>query len=188
MVFSPACQASLGKVAENAEKAGASRSTARGSSEARSHELTRSRGERGGSEGAEGCFRFYGAAETSRRGQGSLELVVCSRRVGVRGVEPASPGRLRGGMIPDSAGRNHNDHERGSGRGTLGLTKKEARPGNDSALSAPPCEPMTPRLRVTRSRGGRREPEPGSASAFPDPPRDPRPARLQRRAGGVARE
>src|SRR5690606_26822391 len=93
-----------------------------------------------------------------------------------------------GGMSTDPAGKNKKNHERGSGRGTLGLTKKEARPGNDSALSAPPCEPMTPRLRVTRSRGGRREPEPGSASAFPDPPRDPRPARLQRCAGGVARE
>src|SRR5690606_14305221 len=85
--------------------------------------LTRRRGERGGSEGAEGCFCVYGAAETSRRIEGSCDMVVCSGRVRVRGVKPASPRSIRGGMSKDPTGRNHIHHERGSGRGTLGSTK-----------------------------------------------------------------
>src|SRR5690606_25504745 len=98
--------------------------------EARSYWLTRRRGERGGSEGAEGWFWVCRAAETSRRDQGSLVVVVCSGRVAVRGVEPASPGSLLGGMSQDPTGRNHIHHERGSGRGTLGSTTNAARPGN----------------------------------------------------------
>ena len=100
--------------------------------------LTRSRGERGVSEGAEGCFWFCGATEASRRIQGSCDVVVCAGRVRIRGVEPASPGTLGDGMSLDPTGRNHIHHERGSGRGTFGSTKNAARPGTDSALSAAP--------------------------------------------------
>jgi len=63
-------------------------------------------------------------------------------------VEPASPGRLRGGMSMDPTGRNHVHHEHGSGRGTFGSKKNAARPGTDSALSAAPREPDAPRLCV----------------------------------------
>src|SRR5690606_41891683 len=96
-------------------------------------------------------------AEALRLVLSACDVVGVTGWVRGRGLKPASPGRLRGGMIPDPAGRNHNNHERGSGRGTLGLTKKEARPGNDSALSAALCELITPRLCVTWSRGGRGE-------------------------------
>src|SRR5690606_22821505 len=75
--------------------------------EPRSHGLTRRRGERGVSQGAEGCSWFCGAAETARRTQGSRVVVVCSGRAGVRGVKPASPGRLSAGMSMDPTGRNH---------------------------------------------------------------------------------
>src|SRR5690606_18436197 len=69
--------------------------------------LAQSRGERGGCGGAEGWFGVCGAAGTSRRIQGSCGVVVCAGRVRVRGVEPASPGRLSGGMSGDPTGRNH---------------------------------------------------------------------------------
>ena len=92
-----------------------------GSREDAEQGLTRRRGERGGSEGAwararagarAGWFGFYGAAETSRRIQGSCDVVVCSGRVRVRGVKPASPGRLPGGMSTNPTGRIHIQHER----------------------------------------------------------------------------
>src|SRR5690606_31854355 len=92
----------------------------------------------GGGEG--GLLRFLGAAETARRIQGSCDLVVRSGRVSVRGVEPASPGMLSGGMSLDPTGTNHMQHEHGSGRGSLGSTTNAARPGTDSALSAAPRE------------------------------------------------
>src|SRR5690606_5648834 len=78
--------------------------------------LTRRRGvisSRGDAENAEVrraqrvWFWVCGAAETSRRHQGSLVVVVCSGRVTVRGVKPASPGSLPGEMSTDSTGRNH---------------------------------------------------------------------------------
>src|SRR5690606_19511451 len=94
----------------------------------RSHR-TRRRGERGGFEGAEGWFWFSGAAETAWRTPGSREVVVCSWRVGVHWVKPASPGTLPGGMSRDPTGRNHIQYEHGAGRGTLGLAKNTARPG-----------------------------------------------------------
>src|SRR5690606_21275342 len=134
--------------------------------ETRSMGLTRRRGERGGSEGAEGCFWVYGAAETARRIQGSRGMVVCAGRVNVRGVKPASPGRLRGGMSMDPTGRNHIQYERGSGRGTLGLTKNTARPGS------PP--PRSPRLRVRKNSAALCEPRAA--------PRDTEPRRSRRNA------
>src|SRR5690606_23636630 len=114
-------------------------------------QLTRSRsrffggaehqGSRGAAESAEVCsFRVLRAAETSRRLQRSRDMVVCSGRVNVRGVMPASPGRLPGGMSRDPTGRNHIQDERGSGRGTFGFAGNAARPGIDSALSAAPRE------------------------------------------------
>src|SRR5690606_30884716 len=69
--------------------------------------------------------------------QDPCDLVVWSGRVRVRGVKLASRGRLRGGTSTDPTGRNHIHHERGSGRGRLGLARMKARPGS------PP-----PRLRV----------------------------------------
>ncbi len=67
-------------------------------------------------------------------------MVVCSGRVGVRGVEPASPGNFLGGMSTDPTGRNHIQNKHESGRGALGAAKNAARPGNLSAIFAPPCE------------------------------------------------
>src|SRR5690606_27100745 len=93
---------------------------------------------RGGSEGAEGCFCVYGAAETSRRIQGACGMVVCSGRVGVRGVHAAAPGGPPGAMGPDSTGRTDIIFDRESGRVTPGSTRNAARPG------IPP-----PRLRVS---------------------------------------
>src|SRR5690606_4724938 len=94
--------------------------------ETRSHWLTQRRGGRGGREGAEEWFWLSGAAEPSRRVQGPCEVVVCSGRRRARGVTPASPGRIRGGMIEAPTGRNHIHHEHGSGRGTLDSTKNAA--------------------------------------------------------------
>src|SRR5690606_3898796 len=99
---------------------------------------------KGGGEG--GVVWLVGAAETARRNHGSRDVVVCSGLVSVRGLKLATPGRLLGGMSRDPTGRNHIHHERGSGRGTLGLTKNAARPGTDSAISASPREP---KLRVS---------------------------------------
>src|SRR5690606_25538958 len=72
MVFSPACQGSLGqgRRARRIPVAHAHHSCSRGDAE--HQELTRRCGERGGSEGAEGCvFRGLRAAETAKRIQGS---------------------------------------------------------------------------------------------------------------------
>src|SRR5690606_11147900 len=94
------------------------------------------RGSRGDAENAEvlrrrgGWFWVCGAAETSWRIQGFCDVVVCSGRVRVRGVKPASPGTLPGGMSRDPAGRNHIHYKRGSGRGTFGVAPNAARPGN----------------------------------------------------------
>src|SRR5690606_28830435 len=57
--------------------------------------------------GAEGCFWVSGAAETTLCDPGSCDVVVCAGWVGVRGVKPASPGTLRGGMSMDPTGGNH---------------------------------------------------------------------------------
>src|SRR5690606_9844168 len=78
----------------------------------RAHAETWSISSHGDAENAEvvrrgGLVWVSGAAETSRRIQGFCAVVVRSGRVSVRGVEPASPGRLRGGMSQDPTGGNH---------------------------------------------------------------------------------
>src|SRR5690606_41395352 len=107
-------------------------------------------GAKGGGGGGE--LWFSGAVETARRGQGCFDVVGCTGRGRARGVEPASPGSIRGGMSTAPTGRNHSQHECGSGRSTLGSATNGARPGSNSAISASPCELMTPRLRVSLER------------------------------------
>src|SRR5690606_22442601 len=65
---------------------------------------------------------------------------------GARVVKLASPGALPDGMSRDPTGRNHIQHERGSGRGTLGSTTNAAR--RLRALRGSVGD-ETPRLRVT---------------------------------------
>src|SRR5690606_20229877 len=74
--------------------------------------------------------------------QDPCDVVVCSGSVGVRGVELAAPGMLRGGTSRDPAGRNHIQYARGSGRRRLGFDPNVARPGNPLRGSASPRDTM----------------------------------------------
>src|SRR5690606_30877888 len=74
--------------------------------------------------------------------QDPCDVVVCSGSVGVRGVELAAPGMLRGGTSRDPAGRNHIQYARGSGRRRLGFDPNVARPGNPLRVSASPRDTM----------------------------------------------
>src|SRR5690606_8223838 len=118
---------------------------------------------------------FSGAAETALRDPGSCDVVVCAGQVSVRGVEPASPGRLRGGMSPDPAGRHHIQYERGSGRGTLGSTTNAARPGNLLRASASPCDTNLRALSVDTLRAPQPLTPRSSPRASARPPRSRHP-------------
>src|SRR5690606_9741387 len=112
--------------------------------------LTQRRGERGGSESAEGCFWFSGAAETSlaysgivccggllRAGQGSRGAAGLARQV-PRRDEPRSHRQKPHSSMKMDPGEEGSDPRR-----------TQPGPATDSALSAAPREMKTPRLRVS---------------------------------------
>src|SRR5690606_4511945 len=87
-----------------------------------------------------GLLCVPGAAETSRRVRGALDVVVCPGRVRLRGVKPPSPGSLRGGMSRDPTGTKPHS--------TWPLIRASNARHHEERSPARQPPPRSPRLRV----------------------------------------